>query len=280
MELHDAALYFDDIEAFDAYTGELVFLCQFSNFDDRSADGTTSKRRVLSIGPNVQIPARRVLILLGEQWIVGDGNSDAIFNETIRQAFSMKKANFLAEYMFPGQLLDNDPGTQAYAQAVYFKDQLDLQVTSDYSAFYNIFFADNEPIVQGTIIKLGERIYRTRNTYKPLEGYVTAQCDELEDMALTNVLFSSGTYDPISDSFTANPVAAKCLRIDYTQALNLKQPSAPRQEPGEEKAFFSITALPNLKAGDLFVMDGENWRVVSAVVQDGAWLAQIRRGAA
>lgn len=279
MELHDAALYFDDIEAFDGYTDQLVFLCQFSNFDDRAADGTTSKRRVLSIGPGVQIPTRRVLKLLGEYWIVGDGNSDAIFNETIRQAFSMKKANFFGSVLSPAQAVNEALGHTAWAQAVYFKDQLDLQTTSDYSAFYNIFFADNEPVKQGNVIRLDNRLYRVRNTYKPLEGYITAQADELDDDALTNVAFLSRTYNPVTDDYLSTPSMVKCLRIDYTKSLRFLQESGQTQARGDEKAYFSKVDLPALKVGDVFTMDHETWRIVSALEEEDAWLCHIRRSA-
>lgn len=279
MELHDAALYFDDIEAFDGYTGQLAFLCQFSNFDDRAADGTTSKRRVLSIGPGVQIPTRRVLRLLGEYWIVGDGNSDAIFNETIRQAFSMKKANFFGSILTPAQAVNGALGHTAWAQAVYFRDQLDLQTSSDYTAFYNIFFADNEPVKQGAIIQLEGRLYRVRNTYKPLEGYVTAQSDELDEDALVDVVFSSRTYNPVMDDFLSTPSLAKCLRIDYTKSLRFLQESGQAQARGDEKAYFSTVDLPNLKVGDVFTMVGETWRIISALLEGDAWLCHIRRSA-
>lgn len=279
MELYDAATYFDDIEAFDAYTQQLLFLCQFSNFDDRSADGTTSKRRVLSVDPDVVIPSRRVLKLLDENWIVGDGNSDAIYNTKIRRAYSMKKANYLGEILTPGMALDSVPGTFAYAQAVYFKDTIDPLQTSDYDSFYNIFFSVTEPVRQTNLIKLDGRFYRVRGTYKPLEGYVTAQSDELAEDAFQVVQFKqNSTYDPVADSYTSTTVEANCLRIDFTKTIENMQQSSPREERGDEKAYFSKTVLPGLKVSDTFTMLGELWRIVSVVPSEGAWLAHIRRG--
>lgn len=279
MELYDAATYFDDIEAFDAYSHQLLFLCQFSNFDDRSADGTTSKRRVLSVAPETLIPSRRVLTLLDENWIVGDGNSDAIYNTKIRRAYSMKKANYLAEILTPGMAVNQVPGNFAYAQAVYFKDTFDQLQTSDYDAFYNIFFSVTEPVKQTNIIRLDDRFYRVRGTYKPLEGYVTAQSDELSEDAIQTVMFNSGsTYDPVSDTYIATPTSTRCLRIDFTKAIENLQHSSPVEKRGDEKAYFSKTDLPSLKVGETFQMQGEEWRVVSAVTSGDAWLAHIRRG--
>ena len=279
MDLYDAATYFDDIEAFDSYTGQLLFLCQFSNFDDRSADGTTSKRRVLSVAPDIAIPARRVLTLLDENWIVGDGNSDAIYNTKIRRAYSMKKANYLAQILTPGMAVESIQGSLAYAQAVYFKDTLDILQTSDYDAFYNIFFSVNEPVKQASLIKLDDRLYRVRGTYKPLEGYITAQADELAQDAWQTVMFAQGAvYDPISDSYSGTPVTANCIRIDYTKSRENLQESSPLEKKGDEKAYFSKTQLPNLKVSDTFLMQGEKWKIVSVITSEDAWLAHIRRG--
>ena len=72
MRLADAASYFDRVVCADAFTPFEEFKGQFDLFDDSKRDGVTVDRRVLSCSSAVTVPTRRVVLAMGEYWIVGD----------------------------------------------------------------------------------------------------------------------------------------------------------------------------------------------------------------
>lgn len=278
MRLVDASRYFDDIQAYEAYTDTYLFDCQFSSFDDSKADGTTSKRRTLSVAPDLDVPSRRVLKLLDEIWIVGESNFDGIFSEKIRRTYSMKKATHLVSVLSPGEALTNAPGLPCYGQLAFFKDQIDVLTEAEYSGHYNLFLSQSEPVFRRTIFKAGSRYYLLRNKYYPVEGYLNCQCDELdEDAMVVATLSGSKTYNPVTDSYSGGVDApVNVLRIDFNQAYQYNQQSSPEQKKGDEFFLFSKVQAPGLSTKDRVTLGGKKYQIITVSDWSDAWLAQVR----
>ena len=103
MNFKDVSRVFDSIGMHDGYTGRLLFYGQPASFETSNPEGSVSKRRVLSLAPDITIPARRCLRFLSERWIVGDGSADGLFDTALRTSFWVKKVTDEFTYRTPGE---------------------------------------------------------------------------------------------------------------------------------------------------------------------------------
>jgi hypothetical protein len=277
MKLKSAARYFDDTPVYDGYTGAFLFNCQFSSFNDANAVGSTSTRRILSIAPGLVVPTRRVIKVFDDHWLVGDGNPDSWKGQVIRQSFNMKKTTALVSILTPGQACLGQAGTQAYAQAIYFKDDVSPQQDANYDTFWNYFLAPVEPVSRGTILRDGSRHLRARGAYLPLEDLRIAQCDET-DSGPVSVTFETGAYNPTTDSFASGPQAAPVILLDFPKAYRFQTSSASKEQPGDIAALVAASSLTP-SVGKAVTIAGAVWRIVALSAEQDAWLLHLRRGA-
>jgi hypothetical protein len=275
MRLKDAARYFDDTPVHDGYTGEFLWRCQFSSFNDANAVGSTSTRRVLSIAPGLQLPARRVVHVFDDRWLVGDGNPDSWRGEMIRQSFNMKKATDLIEVLTPAQACLGQAGTQIYVQAIYFKDTVNSLNNADYDPFWNVFASPTEAVAKGAYLRFSNRLLRVRSSYVPLEDLRIAQSDEVDAGPLAAV-FQTGTYNPVTDSYAAGSVATTVLMMDFTKAYAYLTKASERVAAGDMNALVAASALTPA-VGKSVTIAGVAWNILSLSAEGDAWLLHLRR---
>lgn len=275
MRLKDAARYFDDTPVHDGYTGEFLWRCQFSSFNDANAVGSTSTRRILSIAPGLQLPARRVVQVFDDRWLVGDGNPDSWHGGVIRQSFNMKKATDLVEILTPAQACLGQAGTQVYAQAIYFKDTVNSLNNADYDPFWNVFISPTEAVGKGSFLRFQDRLVRVRSSYVPLEDLRIAQSDEVDDGPLA-AEFATGAYNSATDSFAAGTVSTTVLMMDFTKAYAYLTKASERVAAGDMNALVAASALtPDV--GKNVTIAGTAWNILSRSAEGNAWLLHLRR---
>lgn len=276
MDIAAASTFFDDDPVSDGYTGTLLFYGQSASFDDSSSDGATNRRRVLSVGPDVIMPARRVLSLYGDRWLVGTGTPDGFQGEKVRQHFTMKRATDLAAVLTPGEALAAAAGTSAYVHKHYFKESVHTQTNADIDTFWNVFIAPGESADRGTIIRLADdTLLRARNAYLPVEGLRVLQCDQLEDGCLTTATFDTGTFDPITETRTAGGATVAALQLEPAKFFRYRHLSDPQTVKGDLIVFVPTSLTP--KAGGLFTMGSATWRVVTVQADLDVWAIHARR---
>lgn len=277
MDLHDVATYFDTDPVTDGYTDEYLFDIQVSSFDDSSSDGATNRRRVISTGPEVVMPARRVLAMYGDRWIVGLGTPDGFGGEVIRQHFNSKRATHLLALLTPGQAVAAAAGTQSYAQLMYFKDDINPLTDSAYDAQWNIFVAPDEPASKGTFLRdtVSGRLYRVRNDYLPTEGLRLLQSDELDLDAVQPCVFDTGTFNPVTEVTTAGTTTVSCIQMDVSKFYRFRHISDEKVQPGDVALF--VPSSLSLKLGMTFTMAGAKWHVVGMQAELDAQAALVRR---
>jgi hypothetical protein len=275
MKLKSAARYYDDTPVADGYTGDYLWRCQFSSFNDVNAVGSTSTRRILSIAPDLQLPARRVVKVFDDRWLVGDGNPDSWRGEVIRQSFNMKKATALAQMLTPAQACLSQAGTEAYTQAIYFKDTVNSLNNADYDPFWNYFFAPTEPVGKGSFIRDGTRLLRVRSSYVPLEDLRICQSDEI-DMLPQAAVFGTGAYDPASDSFGAGTVATPVILFDTVKAYTNVTQATASVAKGDLSGLVAASAVTPA-VGKTVDIAGTAWRILGSTADLDAWLLHLRR---
>lgn len=277
MRMAAVSGFFDREQAYDGYSGAAAFKCQFSSFDDAAADGTTNRRRGMSVQHGTTLPTRRVVRLSDQRWIISDPTDDSFQGVTVRVNYNLRKATHLLSVLTPAQAALAASGVSTYAQLYYFKDTANPQSETEYSTFWNAFFARDEAIVEGTFFRdAALKIYRVRQSYMASEGYLVAQTDELDSDARQAAVFNTGLYDPVSDTFAAGTVSTHVLQFDPTQFTKRVVPGLPERKAGDRTVFVASASLTP-RAGMTFQMLGASWQVVSFLAEQDAWALQARR---
>jgi hypothetical protein len=270
MEFSDVNRFFDTDPVFDGYTGASLFKAQTASFDDSSSDGATSRRRVLQLAPGLVIPTRRVVLLYGDRWVIGNGTPDGFGGAPVRQHFTMKRATDLLALLTPGQALAAAAGTPAYVQKMYFKDVVNSLTDSEYDTQWNIFVAPNEPAGKGTFLRDAQgRFFRVRNDYLPTEGLRVLQTDSLDVAALQTGRFPSGTYNPVTEELTAGVVVVPTLWMDVPVFYRFRHISDDKVQPGDRAVFVPHNLV--VQPGDLFTLEATTWSEYFAGMEGRAW---------
>ena len=272
-ELFDVANHFDDISVNDAYAATFAFKGQFSSFEESSPDGSIAKKRTLSVKPGTVIPARRAISFFDETWIVGDGNTDGIFNRSIRTAYWMKKSVGLLELLTPSQLLTSAVGLQLHAAVEYLKDTVNAVSDTEYDPFWDVFVAINEPIVAGKFIRRGTDLYRIRGFHRESGGFILAQCDQL-DMQSTPVAFqAASSYDPITDRYTGTVITLPAVTLEPSKFYRYHTQTDPKFNAGDQ----TLVTTQSIEIGTEVLFDSVMWRVLGHQQEHDAWAHHIRR---
>lgn len=276
MDFVDADAYFDDDPVYDAYTGSLLFYAQVTSFDDHTGDGATNRRRVISTAPGTVLPARQVVSMYGDNWLVGRPTLDSFQGDVVRQHGTMKRVTDSMALLTPGQLLSGAAGTSVFVHKYYFKDDSNNLTDTEIDTFWNIFVAATEPAAKGSFFKdAGGRIYRVRNDYLPVEGLRVCQSDTLDVGALQTATWATGTYDPVSDTVSAGSAGSNVVAFDPSKFYRFRFISDEVNQRGDLAVFVSTSITP--KQGDTFTMVGVKWRVLNVQPELDAWAVHARR---
>lgn len=276
MDLHDAAIYFDEDPVLDGYTGDFLFYGQSSSFNANKSDGATFRRRDLSTGPGIALPARQVLSIYGERWLAGYGTPDGWKGSTIRQGFNLKHVTDHLASLTPAQALAAASGTLVWTHKLYLRDDVNPQSDSEYDPQWNIFVSPSEAATKGTFFRDGSGVlYRVREDYLSIEGLRVAVSDQLDDPVLS-ATFGSGTYDPVQDKFTGSGATVAAIRLDVNKLYRLRERSDGTLQAGDIAVLVpsSLTVKQNMR----FTLAGRAWLVHTVQPEQDAQLI-LARGA-
>lgn len=280
MELSDVARYFDQDPVLDGYTGLPLFSCQLNSFDDSAADGSTNRRRVMSLAPEITLPARRCLSIYGEIWLAGDPTTDGFLETPMRRNYALRRSTGIMDILTPGEAASNAvSAVSAHTHKLWFRDMVQPNIESDIDTFWNISVAPIEPVSQGKFFRDSTgTFFRVRQTYLPIQGLTIAQSDELDAGALKNLTITQlgTTYDPLTDSYPQIALNGTGLLLDINQMLRRTTPSDPVPAPGDRTLLIAKSfATPTVNAKLAF--DSETWTVINVQSEQDAWLLRVRR---
>lgn len=276
-DLFQAARWFDDVPIYDGYTNAFLFNGQYSTYDEGSPDGTTSKRRILSLDPSFSIPLRRSIKIEGENWLVGDGLTDSIFGEPIRKNYWIKKVTDIAQFRTPLQVCNGDFGTTVHTHKQYLKDTVNGITNSQYDPFWNIFYSGNEVASRGYFISFESKLTRVRGLHLELEGLMLAGCDELDDSLNESIVAVSvdtvKTYNPITDTYTTTSGSYNGIKLDAYKLYNYNN----QAEPKVNAADITLILPVEVPTGRTITVSGKIYRVSSVNPDLDAWSHNLTR---
>lgn len=275
MDLANAGRYFSQDPVYDAYTGALLFHCRTSAHDDHSSSGATSRRRTMTTDPAVVAPARGVVRLYDEHWVIASSNPDFFRGQAVRRNFDLKKSTGLMAILTPAAACLSLAGTEFYAHKEYFRDNVDTRTSADMDTMWNIFCPRAEAIVKGTFLRQGSTLFRVRNIYPSIEAVNIAEADQLDEDALQVATFNTGTLNLVTDRYEGAQVAVPVIQTDLQKFYRFQLEADPTHKPGD-RTVFAPKSLVTPKVGQTFTMQGQTFQVVTVVSEFDVWALRVR----
>lgn len=276
MKFSNVSKVFDTIETFDAYSGRFLFKAQPGSFETSNPEGSVARRRILSVAPGLVMPARRVIRMLNELWIVGAGSSDGMFGRNVRDSYWMRKATDFATVRTPGQAALNAGGFTAYCMRDYLKDTVDASTSANYYAQYETHFAIDEPVLQGHFVVTPTKMFRVRAARDDVAGFLMASTDDVGLEALVTATFTTSSYTPSTDTNTTISTAVPALLIERAKLYRLETQADARYLSGDHTLLVAKTSITP-EPGQEITVSSRTWRIEQVTSELDAWSLHIRR---
>ena len=275
MKLAAAARFFDRTVARDAYNPATTFKCQIEPLDLYRMEGTRLKVRGMSTAPGITIPARRVIVIDGQRYLVSDASPDQWEGAAIRNRYVIQGADSAVQIRTIPQVLANDPGVIAYGSVDFNKYNTDERDSSDYHPQYHVFLGSSEAVDEHYILSADGRTYLVKNAHLTPSGIKDALANLLDDPVIDSASFVSRAYDPITDSYTDTSSTVRCIRVRWQEHFNYLSQGSRKFERADTVVLMPLSVTP--KAGDKVTIGGEPWEILSIVTLSGYRSAHTRR---
>jgi len=256
MDLRDAATFFDREVFQDYFDSTVSFSGQIGTFADSTRSGPATPRRVLSISPNVTIPARRVIKMVasGRIFLVGILNEDYWEDTVIREKYPLIPVENQAEIGTVGEhLADSGLSTDIFMFTSYVRRVFLEAESSSFYAGYETYFSAYETIANDSVIKLGTDYFRIK-THQSLDGAGFNMCEAvmLEDPWATVTYTSKvAPYDPVTDAYPPTTHAGLAAFVEPTRFNFLvTYPAFEKIEPGDKTISILKSDITVAKVGD------------------------------
>lgn len=274
-ELVDVARHYDDIKFYDGYTGDYLFRGQFSSFAEASPEGSTARKRVLSVSPSVVMPSRRAVSFLGETWLVALGLVDGFDGKAIRRTHWMKLVTDTCQLLTPKQACLGLAGTSVKVFREEYKYTVNSATDSEYDPFWSLSLATVEGAQTGSFFKIGDLLLRARMVVRAKEDLDQALCDQLDTGYSTIGTFYTGTYNPITDAVATGSVLASVVIFDSYQLYSYATAADEKMHTGDKALIVPQTSLTPV-AGSRVAIDGRDWTILSVKPEQDCWALHVR----
>lgn len=276
MYLSNAAAWFDKTVATDAYTPATSFLCQLAPLDLYKIDGAAVKRRQMSCAPNVTIPARGVIAIDGQTYLVGDGSPDHWNGDVIRNNFVLQGCDSQASLNSIAAELAGTAAVTAYAALVFSKYLPDGADSSKYPPQYQVFVSGYESVPADSLVKIGSQWYLVKDSYASLSGLTVALANELKGTVFETITASVRTYVPSSDSHTSTTSSIKVMRVRWQEHFTYLSKAQISYDRGDEQVFILKSAMTP-KPGDTLALSDGTWKILDVQSESLVWSCHVRR---
>lgn len=276
MKLKNVAKFFDRTRARDAYDTTKSFRCQLEPFDYYKLDGAVVKRRVMSTAPDIQIPARRVIDIDGQRYLVGDPAEDHWEGKKIRRRYVLQGADHVAEVRSIPDVLSGAPGALAFASVEFNKYGTDERDNSDFHPQYHIYFSESESVPENSIITASGRNYLVRNSHRTVSGLVDALSNEIGHTLVQTAELRSRTYVPTTDSYLeTTPQTVACIVLRWQEHFRYLSAGSEDYQRGDLQVLAADSV--SFRPSDVVSIAGVPWTVLSSIAEDGYTSLHVRR---
>ena len=274
MRLLDAARRFDTTTATDAYSAA-TFKCQFEVLAYSKIDGVAVKKRQISTASSVTIPARRVVTIHGQTYLVGHGAPDFWNYDTIRLNYVVQGADGLANLTtIADELAGTVPGT-AYAALAFAKYLPDAEDSSKYPPQYQVFLSGTESAPADSLIYLNSVWYLVKESYVSTSGLRVSLANVVDSPNFEMATFNSRVYAPLTDTYTTTTSSIKVFRIKWAEHFEYLSKATEQYERGDLTVMMLKAVTPD--PPDTLTLSDGVWRILSAQDEGLTWNCHARR---
>jgi hypothetical protein len=233
MELVDVASFFDRVPALDPVSGATLFRCQVLAYDESKRDAYTAYRRIMSVAPSVSVPAARVATLLGNTWLIGDGQTDG-WGEQHRRKHVLHPATGVASVYRLAGFLTGTPAAQPYADLQWIADKKELEVSSRVPQKYTTIFTSAVDLRENDVVVLNGKCVFVTSVAKHASGYVEGTGFGQEVAAPITVTVQARTYSPAAGGYTAgSAVPVQAMKVRWQELFVYEDQMAERYQEGD-----------------------------------------------
>jgi hypothetical protein len=253
MNLDDVALFFNETTFQDTY-GTATFEGQVLAFEDVTRSGSSSKRRILEVGPDVSLPTQLTITEeSGQTYIVGSPAEDYFQSSVIRVKHVIIPTSETVDIRSIGEVLADSGGTEdVYVDFVQLK-RTTVEDDSDRYVSFEALATSYYSIEGGDILTDGVTFYRSReDSWIDEAGFTRVETVRLDDpLQQLTVESQGGSYDPVTDDYTITSTPNVSCFVEHIQFdfqhVALGYPSL---EDGDKAISFLKSQVPTVKAGD------------------------------
>lgn len=277
MDIAMASVFFDNDPLYDAYTGDYLYDGQFATYDGSQLDGSFVRRRTVSLAPDLVLPARRVVKLFDEPWVLSDPIRDGFYGEQVRQTMSARKAHGLYGIVTAGELAEGLPVLrEAYAFCRWTKNTADA-ATSNLEPYFEFSFSITETKLDRKFFILNNKIWHSRMATEIAEGFQFAEADLLvnEDEQFLRVEAEKpGKRDPVS-LVEAPGSFHKGVVVNRYQFFTKLDQAQENNYHGDKTLI--VAKAPELETAGNLKIDGQRWTILAREDLNDGWGLHIRR---
>lgn len=280
MKLKAASRFFDTCPVYDAYTGTLLFKLQTSTFLESSVEGSTASRRTISVDPSKTFPAHACILALEQIWIVGANNPDEWAGEAIRKAYWTKRVTDNFKLLTPGEAALGAVGTPVYGSRKFLRDQLNGGTDAELDPAWDISLAASVTADRGWFLKSANTLFRVRMVYDDVDGFLTCQSDEVDEVVRHVAFTTSAVYDPVTDSNAPGYTSTTAVILDYAKTYVKVSATDAKPEVGDLSMVIAKQSLVPSVGQEVTVSEGRYkgcWRVLNVYSEHDSWKLQIRK---
>lgn len=275
MDFADVASYFDQDPVYDGYTGALLFYCHTTPHDDHTSSGATARRRTMTARDATTPPARRVVQIYEDRWLVADSNPDGFMGVKVRRSFGLKKATGLMSLLTPAEACAGAAGLALYTHREYYRDMQDARTQSEWDVLWNVFCAPGEPVGKGSFLRQGSTLYRVRSVYPSIDELQIAEADEFDPDAAQSATFKTGTLNLVTDKVDETLTTLPVIQGDSMKFYRYRTEAEADNKPGDRVVFVAAASVAP-QPGAQLTMLGATWRVLSSVIESDARVLRVR----
>jgi hypothetical protein len=276
MEFSAVTSFFNNDPVYDAYTGEFICNCHSKAHNDQSSAGATIRRRTMTTEVDVTMPARSVVTLLGDPWLVGHSNVDSFQGDAVRRVWGLKRGINTMRMLSPAEACAGASGTLLYAQKELYRDMQNVKSFSDWDPLWSVNVAPSEGAdARGKFLREGSTLFRIRGLYMEVDGLLVFEADEFESDALQSATFTTGTLNVVTDRMEAANTTLQVIQGDSLKFYRYRTQVEADSQPGDRVVFVpAASAAP--QPGSQLTMLGATWRVLTSIIELDARVLRVR----
>jgi hypothetical protein len=277
MLLSTAASFFDRTLCNDGYTGDELFLAQMALYDDTKRDSEVAERRVISTAPDVTLPARGVVEMLGSRYILGKANPDVFDGEVVRLGHVAHEASTLAQIKTLDQACLDLPGIEAWSSHAWVKNKAFTEQDSVLTPEFHIFFSRTESLQRNLVIEYQDIHYIVRSKNIGAAGLLVTTAEEIDSPSFEEGTVKSG-YDPVLGTFSTTSTPIKLMRLRWQALFRYNNSITKGFGPDEEQFVISKSQFTAVPGAEIVLASG-TFRINSVDDIENTWVCRVARHA-